>query len=548
MNESFFWADQKAKEIMGRGKYHFIDKAIPERKIFTVKTSASLSGVLHIGRLSDTIRADSIVTAIKDAGTKAKLIWVAEDMDPLRKVPVGVPKEYERFLGMPVTDIPDPSGCHGSYAEHHQAEYLDVIDRFVVNKVKRYSTREEYAKGSFRRYIKKLVERKEEVRAILERYRDSSLSSNWTPWKPICGGCGKIITPRVVEAEGTWVRYECQDYKFEKTVARGCGHKGEADAMQDEGKLLWKGEWASEWALWKVDCEGGGKEYEVPTSAWWVNGEIVEHILDYPMPTPFFYEHLLIDGKKMSASLGNVVYPSEWLKVAPPELLRFLYNKKLMKTRSLSWSELPRLYNDYDNHASVYYGESVVSNEKERSHMIRLYELSQLQPPSRRKPVKVEFSFASLIAQIHNPETRIKEAKKALKRSGVIPAGLSKKDDEEIRRRLIFGLNWINMFVPELALVVAEKPDGNVVAGLSEEEIASLGELAASIRSDPDPDGIQSAIFSVAEKHGVKPGRFFRILYKLIIHRESGPRLGPLIAALGYKRVIGLLQAAYDSA
>jgi lysyl-tRNA synthetase class 1 len=545
MKESFFWADQKAREILDRKTYHFLDEAMPPRNVRVVKTSASLSGVLHIGRLSDTIRADSIVTALRDAGTKARMIWVAEDMDPLRKIPEGVPKEYEKYLGMPVTDVPDPGGEYASYADRHRAEYLDVMERFVANEVTTYSTREEYRKGSFRKYAKRLLDKRDEVRAILEKYRDSSLSGSWSPWKPICGECGKVITPRVTEADGTWIRYECQDYEFEKTLAKGCGHHGEADATRDDGKLLWKGEWASEWALWKVSCEGGGKEYEVPTSAWWVNGEIVEKVLDFPMPTPFFYEHLLIDGKKMSASLGNVVYPADWLKVAPPELLRFLYNKKLMKTRSFSWKELPRLYADYDEHAAVYYGDAVTSNAEEKEHTTRLFEISQLGPTPNTRPASLDFSFASLIAQVYDPETRLGEAREALDRSQVMAGQVA--TDEEVGRRLTFGLNWVRMFVPESALAIATDPDPELAAALTPDETEALRELAAAMDSDPDPDAIQSAVFRVARDKGMKPGRLFRILYRLIVGRDSGPRFGSLVAALGTGRVRDLLRSAASS-
>lgn len=544
MQDSVFWADSKADEILGRSSYHYLRKPLPERKTQVVKTSASLSGVLHIGRLSDTIRADSIVTALRDAGGSPRMIWVAEDMDPLRKIPEGVPADYEKYLGMPVTDVPDPEGCHESYAEHHRAEYLEVIERFVANGMKTYSTREEYRRGSFRPFIKALLGKREELLDILGRYRDSELSPEWTPWKPICGQCGKVITPRTLEAHDTWVKYECRDYEFEKTVARGCGYVGEADATRDDGKLLWKGEWASEWALWQVSCEGGGKEYEVPTSAWWVNGEICERILDHPMPVPFFYEHLLIDGTKMSASLGNVVYPSEWLEVAPAELLRFLYNKKLMKTRSFSWRDLPRLYADYDNHAAVYYGETEVPNERERAHMRRLYEISQRGPPSCGRPPSVEFSFAALIAQVYDPETRFDEAVEVLRRSMVLPGKPDPDRLEEVRMRLTHARNWVRRYLPGKALTLSQVPDPSVVADLSAEEASALLQLGNAILANPDPEAIQGAVFSAARENGLRTGAFFRILYRLVLGEDSGPRFGPLAVALGRERIGTLLQAA----
>ena len=160
------------------------------------------------------------------------------------------------------------------------------------------------------------------------------------------------------------VRYQCKDYDFEQTKAIGCGHKGENDPLKGNGKLLWKSEWACQWAFWKVVSEGAGKEYQVPNSAFWVNAEIVEKILEYPMPEPIFYEHIIINGEKMSASLGNVIYPKDWIEVAPVALLRFFYNKRLMKTRSFSWIDLPKLYDDFDKHSEVFHRKIRLENEK----------------------------------------------------------------------------------------------------------------------------------------------------------------------------------------
>ena len=541
--ESLFWADAKAREIANRGKYHFIDKTLSPPKSFVVKTSASLSGALHIGRLSDTIRADSVVTALKDSGRRARLIWVAEDMDPLRKIPEGLPETYKKFIGAPVSDIPDPYGCHRSYSEHHTSEYLEVMERFLANKPKIFSTRREYERGNFRPFIRRIMSRTDEMRSILERYSAKPLPQNWTPWKPICQGCGKIITPRVIEAEGTHIRYRCEDYRFENTVARGCGYVGEADALRDPGKLLWKGEWATEWARWRVSSEGGGKEYEVPSSAWWINGEIAERILDYPMPVPFFYEHLFIDGKKMSASLGNVVYPREWLEVAPPELLRFLYNKKLMKTRSFSWRLIPNLYDDYDRHTRVFYGQKTGVGEKEKRHMSRLYQISQIRPPPKKMPLLLDFSFAALIAQIYDPETSLDDGLQALRRAG-FPSRISKSDVEEIRQRLVYAKRWVEKYVPDFSIDLSSDVPTDLISSMTDEERQSLLELANQIESDPTADSIHSSVFNIARKHKISPGRLFRILYRLIIGRESGPRFGPLACALGWKKVVRRLREA----
>src|SRR3989344_1029688 len=339
--EELFWADQIAKQILTRKKFRYTEKKVPKLDQYTVKTSASLSGVLHIGRLSDTIRGDSVYRALHDSGSKAKLIWVAEDMDPLRKVPEGVPGSYEKYIGMPVTDIPDPDGNYESYAEKHKQEYFKVLDRFVYTDMEKFSMRKLYKEKEFLKIAKKVLDYAPAVVEIQNKYRENPLPKTWSPWAPICEGCGKIATPKVISFKDGIVSYRCDDYNFQKTMAKGCGHKGTSDPMKGEGKLMWKSEWAAQWAYFRVVAEGAGKEYQVPGSAFWVNAEICEQVLEFPMPEPIFYEHLMIDNVKMSASLGNVVYPRDWLEGASPELLRYYYNKRLMRQRSFSWKLLP---------------------------------------------------------------------------------------------------------------------------------------------------------------------------------------------------------------
>lgn len=535
--QELFWADQLASEIINKKKFNYLNKAIKKPSKYIVKTSASISGVLHIGRLSDTIRGESVVKALLDKGRKAELIWVAEDMDPLRKIPKGMPKSYEKYLGMPVSDIPDFHKCHKSYAEHNVAEYMKVLDEFVSVKMKKYSTREEYKKGNFNPYIKKLLASIKELKEILNKYRTNPLPNDWSPWQPICKNCGKIITPRITDFDGTNVKYECKDYDFETTTAKGCGYKGIANPLKDKGKLVWKSEWAAEWALWQVCAEGAGKEYQVPSSAWWVNAEICEKILDFPMPQPIFYEHIIIDGKKMSASLGNVVYPKDWLKVAPAELLRFFYNKRLMKTRSFSWKELPALYDDYDYNEKVYFGKIKLDNKKEQEHLKRLYEISQLEKPKIHKTLP--FAFASMVVQTYDPEKNLKMALKAFEETGHLEK-LNKDDEKHLGKMLVYAKNWLH-YVPEEKIDISGKVNASVKKEISMQEKKALKELAIILKKESDSEKLQQGIYEAAKKHNIKPAKFFELLYKIILNKSQGPKLGPFIIAIGKDKVIKLL-------
>ncbi len=529
-----FWADQLAEKVINRKKYRYLENEIKKPSEFVVKTAASLSGVLHIGRLSDTIRSATVHRAILDAGEKSKLIWVSDDMDPLRKIPKNVPKDFDKYLGSPVSMIQDPEKCHESYAEHHLEEYLKVIKNFVFEEIEIFSMANEYKKGSFRPYIKKLIENADSVREIQNKYRTNPLKKHWNPWSPLCENCNKIITTKItsIDDKGT-VSYVCEDYEFETTTALGCGHKGENDPLKDFGKLAYKSESAAQWARWNVSCEGWGKEYQVPNSAFWINTEICERVLDFPAPEPFFYEHLTIDNQKMSASVGNVVYPKDWLEVAPPELLRLFYNKRLMTTRSFSWKDLPNLYDEFDKIASVHSGNVKLENKKEEAHYKRLFEVSH--GKKIEKPIELSFSHAAFLVQISpNEEDIIKSMEKT--------GHYSREMHEQIFARLHNAKIWLKKYAPDDVKFEVQKHVPKNIE-LAEKEKKALHELAKLLKEKEfDEKSLFNEFYEISKKFDLKPQDFFKAAYKVLLNKERGPKLAPFIIALGKDKIIKLFE------
>jgi len=531
-----FWTDQIADKTIGRKKFLYTDDTIAKPKEFVVKTSASISGVLHIGRLSDTIRGEAVARSLIDAGAKAKLIWVAEDMDPLRKIPEGVPASYEQHIGAPVTDIPDPWGCHKSYAEHHVSKYLETLDEFVALKMQKFSMREEYRRGSFNPYIKKLMAAVEQLVEIQNKYRDTKLSAaTWSPWSPICGSCGKIITPRVTEVRDGKVMYKCSDYAFETRTAKGCGHEGENDPLKGDGKLMWKGEWAAQWARWRVSAEGAGKEYHVPGSAFWINAEICERVLRFPAPAPIFYEHLIIGGQKMSASVGNVVYPAEWLKRAPAELLRLLFLKDPMRTRDFSWQALPQSFDELDDLERVYYGKRKLKDERDAYNAKRLFEIVSLKKPAKAYAKKIAFSTLAELAKTAPQQKRAEFLVKKVKE-----LGLADKVTPQLKKHIEDRLAFVEAGETPPAVQPRKQR-------LSDSEKELVTKLIGAIERESDAEKLQSAIFGIAKSSGMVLPEFFKIVYRILFNSDRGPRLGQYILDAGKTEVIKKFEDAIRS-
>jgi lysyl-tRNA synthetase class 1 len=287
---------------------------------------------------------------------------------------------------------------------------------------------------------------------------------------------------------------------------------------------MWKGEWAAQWARWQVCAEGAGKEYVVPSSAWWVNAEIAEKIHDFPMPVPIFYEHIMIDREKMSASLGNVVYPRDWLEVAPANLLRFFYNKKLMKTRSLSFGELPKLYDDYDTHAKVYSGAEEIQNKKERAHMKRLYEISQV--GALEIPSPLPFSHAYMVSQIFTDEESIT---KSLKRSG----HYDESAHEQITDRLSLARNWAKKYAPEESKIDLDIDVEKIKKELDDSQKTFLKELANwLLEGDRSSDEVHEHIYETVKRTDMPLKSAFAAIYLAIMGTKRGPRASTFIASL----------------
>ena len=92
------WVDTIAEELMKRGPRH------------VVASGTSISGQIHIGNAGDVIMADGVCRSVRERGGQARLLWIADDSDPLRKIPKQLPAHFDRLLGVPCYNLPCPEG------------------------------------------------------------------------------------------------------------------------------------------------------------------------------------------------------------------------------------------------------------------------------------------------------------------------------------------------------------------------------------------------------------------------------------------------------
>ncbi len=497
------WADKTVDELLKRGSKHVIE------------TGTSISGIPHVGNASDVIRGDAIRKVLEERGIKPGFIWIADDSDPFRKVPKGM-ENLTKYLGYPVSGIPDLDGCHDNFADHFIEPFLNDLEEFGV-KPTPYSTTELYNSGKFYEGIKIALKNSERIIGILNKFRREPLPRDFIPWNPICERCGKISTTRPYDYGAGIVRYTCEDTPISGGVVEGCGHKGESDIKKGRGKLPWRVEWAMRWSYFKVTCEPLGKEHASAGGSFWTSKVISKEIFQWDCPLPLIYEFFTLNGEKMSSSMGNVITPRDWLQIAEPEVLRFFMYKKLQKQRDISHERISNLIDDYDMAEKVYFG---LENGKDK--IKRTYELSQVKKP---RLLQVPFTLCAVLSQI--PNVDLETIKHRLENLGYRDFDL-----ERLSVRLNLANNWVKLYGPEHLRFELLEDAGVVKSRLTQKQKNGLSILSSELKTDWKARELHKRIYEIARSIDLEPTKLFEAIYLVLIGKKCGPKAASFILTL----------------
>ncbi len=520
-------------KIIGRGSW--IDKLAADAlvykermgkktELFRTESGLGASGFPHIGSFSDAARGFVIKLAAEDAGYKSEFIAYSDDMDGLRKVPAGMPNadELKKYIGVTVTDIPDPFKCHDSYGVHMSSLLIDALDTCGVEFTS-LSAREMYKKGAFTKQIELILANADKVGEIVKELTGQEKYTEVLPYYAICENCGKMYTTHALEfhPETHSVFYKCTGMEIRGKFVEGCNHEGLADYTTDQGKLNWKVEFAARWDALGIDFEAYGKDIHDSVV---VNDQIQREILQTAPPYHERYEMFLDKGgTKISKSLGNVLTPQVWLHYGSCKSLMLLMLKRFQGTRSVGIEDIPKLMDEYDYLEDIYFEVRKEKNEAKRIKNVALYEYTNLLKPPESIPKHVPYHLSVNIISVA-PETAINEFFiTKLEELGY----LKDENTNGLEERIQFTKNWVEDF-KEIEVEPVE---------LSPDEKNAIRDLIPILEQNESGEVIQQTIFETARNNSLKPRNFFRLLYRILLGTESGPKLGPYIAIAGPKKV-----------
>ncbi|MFH0832283.1 MAG: hypothetical protein V1900_00980, partial [Candidatus Aenigmatarchaeota archaeon] len=200
----------------------------------------------------------------------------------------------------------------------------------------------------------------------------------------------------------------------------------------------------------------------------------------------------------------------------------------------LKSNKLFLLADRYDRVERIYFGEKIDDKKKE-SQAKREYELSQI--AKQKEGAQLDYSTAVMISQTC-PNKNLDEIIDLLKEMNVLKKA-SNRDKERIGKRLTLAKAWAEKYAPEeMKISVQEEVPQSIINELNDNEKNAIAALVNEI----DSDDLQTRIYEIAKESGIEPKRFFQILYKILLNRESGPRLGPFIIAIGKDRARKILE------
>src|SRR5260221_1067896 len=231
--QSNAWPFEQAKAIVA-----WLKKK-PKAEVL-LATGYGPSGLPHIGTFGEVARTTMVRHAFRvltEDKIRTRLIAFSDDMDGLRKIPDNVPNKemLEKHLGKPLTRVPDPFGTHDSFGAHNNARLRAFLDTFGFDYEFASST-DYYTSGKFDAALMRVLQRIDEVMAVMLPSLREERAASYSPFLPICPRTGVVLYLPVVAHD--W-RAGTASHDDPETKERGQlpGHGGQC-------KLQWKPDWA----------------------------------------------------------------------------------------------------------------------------------------------------------------------------------------------------------------------------------------------------------------------------------------------------------------
>jgi lysyl-tRNA synthetase, class I len=524
--QSNAWPFEEARKLVARLKKRPKDEVLFE-------TGYGPSGLPHIGTFGEVARTTMVRHAFRvltDDKVATRLVAFSDDMDGFRKVPDNVPNKemLGAHLGKPLTRVPDPfSDEYPSFGAHNNARLRAFLDRFGFD-YEFASATDYYTSGRFDALLLRMLERFDEVMAIMLPSLREERAATYSPFLPICPRTGVVLQVPIVahDAAAGTVSYDDPETRERVSVPVTGGRC----------KLQWKPDWAMRWATLGVDYEMAGKDLIDSVK---LSGKICSALGAAP-PEGFNYELFLDDqGQKISKSKGNGLTIDEWLRYAPPESLSLFMYREPKSAKKLSFDVIPRSVDDYQHFLAEY------PRQDQRQRLGNpAWHIHTGQPPSYDTPVAFQM-LLTLVSSSNAENEQVLWGFIGRFRPGVTPA-----THPQLAGLVACALAYYRDFI--LPAKRYRSPSASERAALLD-----LRNALARLPTDASAEAIQTVVYEIGRREPfldhakpAKDGRpgvsldWFNLLYQILLGQEKGPRFGSFVSVYGLGNTLSMIDGA----
>lgn len=503
----------------------------PNEEVYTVASGISPSGFVHIGNFREIATPYLIAEELKKMGKKVRYILSFDEFDRFRKVPGNIDPNYEKYIGMPYTELPCPfDGKEESYAAYMENYFLNEIKQMGVEVECIYQSKE-YQSGRYIDYIKLAMQKRNEIFDIIDEFRTQDATEeekeSYYPISIYCSKCHKDTTRILSYDDQTFdIDYECD-----------CGHKETINLeTYTHVKLQWKVDWPMRWKVENVTFESGGMDHSADNGSKAVATKVAKQIFDFDAPVYFGYNFIGIKGGdgKMSSSRGHVLTLSDLLNVYDKNIIWWFYAKyRPNSTFDIALdNDVIRFYSEFDRWVKAYFEGTIDDKNKEiiaSTNVTKDY----LNNPS--------FNYlATFLPMVNNDEKLLKVL-------------LSKEnidtENSNYKERLERAKFWVNNYGADYQVKLVNEPNieyYNALTDMEKEWLSKTKELLTKEYSNSDE--FQTDLYAVVKEYYSDPDelkthqkRYFQIIYNLLLNSDRGPKMGLFLMALPKDEIISKL-------
>ncbi|MBI1823475.1 MAG: hypothetical protein HYR80_05115 [Nitrospirae bacterium] len=263
------------------------------------------------------------------------LYLINDDFDPLteRQLRIAVNKNekaiarHSEFIGRPIAEIPDPSGCHESHAKHFESlliqrlAYLDIHPAVI-------STYRSYQEGRYQSALDCVFENYAHIKELLAKTFHHFTLRNLIRIK--CPHCSRIDLTSITSILSGLVAYHCE----------ACGKDHKQACKEVTGKLSWKLDCGARWNIYDIDFETFSKAHVAELGSANISAFLSKTFFGGKVPKAKTYGHITLSpdlqGKLLEILPAKILTalfarkPNRDLIISPTHLIDFCRHQPVL--------------------------------------------------------------------------------------------------------------------------------------------------------------------------------------------------------------------------